>query len=129
MQFVFGESEVGHTPSATYTEITSPIPGVPTSDYQDQDITRTLSKYPHLFKIVTPIHANHLETLLNNHPNQPLVRSICSGLQHGFWPFAKTEDPGRQPHGVVTCQNGMPDLDEESTTFLLRQQDKEIELT
>jgi len=76
MWFVFGKSEVGHTPSTTYTEITSPVPGVPTSDYQYQDITRTLSKYPHLFKIITPIHADHLEMLLNNHPNQPLVRLI-----------------------------------------------------
>ena len=33
MRFVFGKSEVGHTPSTTYTEVASPVPGVPTSDY------------------------------------------------------------------------------------------------
>ncbi len=33
MWFVFGKSEVGRTPSATYTEVASPVPGVPTSDY------------------------------------------------------------------------------------------------
>ena len=60
IQFVFGKSEVGCTPSATYTEVASPVPGVLTSDYQYQDITRTLLKYPHLFKIVTPIHADCL---------------------------------------------------------------------
>src|SRR5258708_1077817 len=76
MWVVVGKSEVGHTPCTRYREITSPVPGVPTSDYQYQDITRTLSKYPHLFKIITPIHADHLEMLLNNHPNQPLVRLI-----------------------------------------------------
>src|SRR5258708_7705627 len=128
MQFVVGKSEVGRTPSATYTEVASPVPGVPTSDYQYQDITRTLSKYPHLFKIVTPIHADRLEMLLNNHPNQLLVRSICSGLRHGFWPFADTMDPECQPFGVVVHQSGMPSLDEESAAFLLQQWDREIKL-
>src|SRR5258708_2358064 len=128
MQFVVGKSEVGRTPSATYTEVASPVPGVPTSDYQYQDITRTLSKYPHLFKIVTPIHADRLEMLLYNHPNQLLVRSICSGLRHGFWPFADTMDPECQPFGVVVHQSGMPSLDEESAAFLLQQWDREIKL-
>ncbi len=80
MWFVFGKSEVGQTPSTTYTEIASPVPGVPTSDYQYQDITRTLSKYPHLFKIVTPIHADCFEMLPSNYLNQPLVKLICLGL-------------------------------------------------
>ena len=129
MRFIFGKGEVGRTPSATYTEVASPVPGVPASDYQYQDITETLSKYPHLFKIITPINADRFETLLSSHPNQPLVKSICAGLQHGFWPFADTEDPGRQPLGVVARQSSMPNLDEESIKFLLRQRDKEIELT
>src|SRR5258707_5057861 len=128
MQFIFGKGEVGHTPSATYTEVASPVPGLQVSDYQYQDITETLSKYLHLFRIITPIHADQFKTLLSSHLNWPLVKSICLGLQHGFWPFADTEDPGRQPLGVVVCQGGMPNLDEESARFLLQQQDKEIEL-
>src|SRR5258708_2827457 len=84
MRFVFGKSEVGQTPSATYMEIAPPVPRLPTTDYQYQDITRTLSKYPHFFKIVTPIHADRFAALLSNHPNQPLVKSICFCFQHDF---------------------------------------------
>ena len=69
----FRENDIRHTPSATYTKSSPPVPPVPASDYQHHDITKILETLPHLFKVVTPINPNPLEELLINHPNKDLI--------------------------------------------------------
>ncbi|KAF9516126.1 hypothetical protein BS47DRAFT_1293006, partial [Hydnum rufescens UP504] len=78
------------TPSATFTETAPPVPSVPVDDYQHTNVTDTISRYPHLFTIVTPICISAFQELLAHHPNQALVTSMCQGFSHGFWPFADT---------------------------------------
>ena len=101
MQFAFGQHDVGHTPSVTYTESTQPVPSMPLNDFKYSDISDTILKNPILFAIVTPIIIDHFEQLLKSHPNCPLVHSICQGLHIGFWPFADTEDPKLQPSSII----------------------------
>jgi len=57
-------------------------------------VAKTISENPSLFKIVTPINVDRFEFLLNDHPNQPFVKSVYHGLQDGFWPFADTLKDG-----------------------------------
>jgi cephalosporin hydroxylase len=51
---------------------------------------RTIRDNPSLFLVSTPIKIDVFESLLADHPNQPFVRSVCTGLREGFWPFANT---------------------------------------
>ncbi|KAG0146622.1 hypothetical protein CROQUDRAFT_11476, partial [Cronartium quercuum f. sp. fusiforme G11] len=62
-----------------------PISNDKTADY-------ALRTFPHLFKIVCPINIAKLELLLNNHPNQPFVKSVLDGLHNGFWPMSEIPD-------------------------------------
>ncbi len=126
MRFIFGKGDIERTPSATYTESAPAVPQVPASDFRYVDITNTIESYPHLFKVVTPIIADRLEELLQNHPNIGLVHSICQGLRSGFWPFADTENSENLPQGYVTRPHGLPTLDNESLSFLKSQRDTEI---
>ena len=128
MRFAFSAGKVGRSLSVTYTETAFPVPAVPWSDLQYKDISDTIAKYPHLFKVVTPVHVEELEHILSQHPNCTLVKSICDGFCNGFWLFADTEDPGRQPVGAVMRKSGLPDLDDKSINFLRRQRNLEIEL-
>jgi len=57
-------------------------------------VSKTISENPSLFEIVTPINVNRFEDLLSDHPNQPFVRSVCTGLREGFWPWANTLKDG-----------------------------------
>jgi hypothetical protein len=43
---------------------------------------------PDLFPIVTPVHGNDFCSVLSSHPNHALVKSVCDGLEKGFWPYA-----------------------------------------
>ena len=128
MCFIFGQSDVSCTPSATYTESVLAVPGVPASDYQYLDITNTINSNPFLFQIVTPIIADHFEDLLQNHPNTELVHSVCQGLRCGFWPFADTQKPESLLQGCVSCPHGFPPLDDESLSFLKSQCNAEMSL-
>jgi hypothetical protein len=53
----------------------------------------TVSKYPDLFRIVTPVKVDVFENLLQGHPNPSFVKSVCNGLRHGFWPWADIWKP------------------------------------
>jgi hypothetical protein len=86
----FGGVACSHTPSVTFTETAPPVPSVPEDDYQHTNVTETISHYPHLFTIVTPICLDAFQELLAHHLNQALVTSMCHGFSHGFWPFANT---------------------------------------
>ncbi len=66
----------------------SPLPPPPSSELADHAAQSTICSFPHLFAIETPIKVDVLEALLVEHPNQPLVASVCRGFREGFWPFA-----------------------------------------
>ena len=76
--------------SADWTETASPLPSIPTSKLANPIVTKTIKENPQLFDIVTPIFIDHFEQLLQSHPNQPFVKSVCRGLREGFWPWADT---------------------------------------
>src|SRR5882724_11798867 len=67
-------------PSATLTEIADPIPDIPDNELHNTAALATLNSHPHLFKIVTPIRVDRFESLLESHPNQLFVMSICKGV-------------------------------------------------
>ncbi|KAI0784799.1 hypothetical protein C8Q75DRAFT_723707 [Abortiporus biennis] len=79
------------TPLATLTETLHPLPRPPLSDLNNQTAWDTIYRNPDLFYIVMPVNIDHFEDLLREHPNRPLVESVCQGLQEGFWPFAETD--------------------------------------
>jgi hypothetical protein len=37
--------------------------------------------------VETPFDVDKFELLLADHPNQPFVKSVMTGLHEGFWPF------------------------------------------
>ena len=79
------------TPSADHSETLRPLPSPPASEWANQATLRTLHDHPDLFSIVTPVHVDHLEHALHNHPNCPLVESVVRGFREGFWPFTDFE--------------------------------------
>ena len=66
--------------SADWTETASPLPTIPKSELANPIVTRTINENPHLFDIVTPIFVERFKDLLESHPNQPFVKSVCHGL-------------------------------------------------
>ncbi|KAG1720065.1 hypothetical protein EDD22DRAFT_791315 [Suillus occidentalis] len=77
---------------AVWTESAEPLPRPPPSEFNNLTVLSTIAKYPHLFKVSTPINVDRFETLLTlaHHPNMPFVHSVCQGLREGFWPWADT---------------------------------------
>jgi len=57
-------------------------------------VRETVIQNPSLFEIITPIKLKVFEDLLKDHPNQVFVKSVCDGLQYGFWPWADIWKPG-----------------------------------
>ena len=78
-------------PLAALSETLRPLPRPPLSELENQVTTHTINHYSHLFNVSTPINVNRFEQLLQTHPNQPLVQSVCEGLRFGFWPFAEPD--------------------------------------
>ncbi|KIK05904.1 hypothetical protein K443DRAFT_51347, partial [Laccaria amethystina LaAM-08-1] len=109
--------------SADWTEAASPLPPVPTSELANPIVTKTIKENPHLFDIVTPIFVDRFENLLESHPNQPFVKSVCRGLREGFWPWADTHF-GEYPD---TLDLSLPEpTDEWEAQFLQDQRDHEV---
>lgn len=84
--FLWEHNEPPATPLASLSESMSPLPP-PSSELANAAAWSTIRSFPHLFAIKTPIKADVLEALLVDHPNQPLVASVCRGFREGFWPF------------------------------------------
>ena len=42
-------------------------------------------------KVETPFNVNKLKSMLADHPNQPFVQSVMTGLREGFWPLDNGE--------------------------------------
>jgi hypothetical protein len=63
--------------------------------------------------------------LLSEHPNQPFVKSVCTGLREGFWPFADTHY-GEWPT-TWDCSS-QPPKSEPERDFLHSQIAKEVDV-
>ena len=81
--FLWSHRAPSRTPSATLTETAPPLVSVPTSELNSIAANVTINAHPKLFKIVTPINVDKFESLLVQHPNCPLVNSICHSLREG----------------------------------------------
>jgi hypothetical protein len=79
--------------TSDWTLTAEPLEGPPQSVLDDEVVSRTIRENPHLFKIVTLIHVEVFESYLASHPNPAFVKSVCSGLREGFWPWATTNNP------------------------------------
>jgi len=109
--------------SADWTETASPLPPIPESELANPVVMNTINENRHLFDIVTPIFVDRFEELLESHPNQPFVKSVCCGLHEGFWPWANTHI-GDYPD-TVDFSLREPDNPEEAA-FLRNQRDHEV---
>lgn len=89
--FIWDTTELYCTPLATLSEILRLLPRPPPLELENPITTHTLNYYSHLFNISTPINVNRFQQLLQTHPNQPLIQSVCEGLRFGFWPFAEPD--------------------------------------
>ncbi|OBZ71265.1 hypothetical protein A0H81_08358 [Grifola frondosa] len=118
-----GGKRVLTTADASLTQ--APLPDVPESEHSNPTVNATLKSHPHLFSIVTPIHVDHFEALLDGHPNPAFVRSVLRGLREGFWPWASSP-PASYP--VTWDEDWPPPGDEATLAFLREQRDEEIAL-
>jgi hypothetical protein len=85
------DEEKQKTPTlALALEIMPPIPSVPANELLNSIVLDTIRNYPHLFQVSSSINILTFCDLLQSHPNQALVESVCNSLQHGFWPQAET---------------------------------------
>ncbi|KAL1937064.1 hypothetical protein VTO73DRAFT_15133, partial [Trametes versicolor] len=102
------------TPLASLSESMSPLPLPPPSELANAAAWSTIRSFPHLFAIKTPIKADVLEALLVDHPNQPLVASVCRGFREGFWPFV---DASQQASFSETWDETNAPLDDKAALF------------
>ena len=108
--------------SADWTETASVLPTIPTSELKNPIITKTINKNPHLFDIVTHF-VDWFKELLESHPNQHFVKSVCCGLWEGFWPCADTHI-GEYPD---TLNSSLPEPDNpDEAQFLQDQRDHKV---
>ncbi|KAF8803884.1 hypothetical protein BYT27DRAFT_7024708, partial [Phlegmacium glaucopus] len=84
------ESSIRSPTTAEWSECATPLPRPPITETSNPIIQKTITDNPTLFQITTPIKVDTFENLLNHHPNQPFVKSVCAGLREGFWPWADT---------------------------------------
>src|SRR5882724_7156774 len=119
--FLWLHGAPSRTPSATSTETAPPLASVPTSELNSITANATINAHPELFKIVTPINVDKFESLLVQHPNRPLVNSVCRSLREGAWPFAiiNKDDP-------ITFDFSERTLDDPTSDFVQGQRDIEI---
>jgi len=88
-------------------------------------VCRMITKYPELFKIVTPIKIPALAYLLRSHPNRPFVDLVLNGLRDGFWPWASMVMEG---YPVTLDEPKVMCLTPEKEEFLQKQLKHEEEL-
>ncbi|KAG2113133.1 uncharacterized protein F5147DRAFT_770991 [Suillus discolor] len=113
------------SPTATWTETAKPLPRPPKQEFKNLSALRTISDFPHLFRVSTCINIEEFESLLSDHPNPAFVNSVCLGLREGFWPFADTHY-GEWP---LTFDNSSRPLKSDAEKeFVKSQIDKEVAL-
>jgi len=79
--------------TAEWSEHATPLPRPPPDEIYNPIIAQTIADNPNLFQIITPIKVDSFQHFLRDHPNQPFVESVCTGLREGFWPWANTLQP------------------------------------
>jgi hypothetical protein len=123
---VWSDSREQHSfsPTACYTLTDAPLPRPPADEYDNLDAVSTIRDNPHLFRIVTPIKVDRFESLLASHPNQPFVKSVCTSLREGFWPWAHTQ---KESYPITWDNSVRPPKTEREADFLRAQRDVEIE--
>ncbi|KAJ3883766.1 hypothetical protein F5051DRAFT_390865 [Lentinula edodes] len=75
--------------TTSFTESDDPLPRPASTEFENPP-WHTIQENPHLFRVQTPITADHLEALSKAHSDQPSVKSVVVGLKEGFWPWAST---------------------------------------
>lgn len=75
------------SPAAILTETAAPLPTPPDHLINDPTIQASLLSYAEHIKVETPFNIDAFQSLLADHPNQPLVQSVITGLREGFWPL------------------------------------------
>jgi hypothetical protein len=123
--FLWETHEIGDSPSALATETAPPLPRPPDNEFNNFIALKTIAENSHLFKIITPIDVDLFELYLQNHPNRPLVDSVCRGFREGFWPWADTD---REGYPVTWDNSSHPIHDSAHAQFLREQRDTEISL-
>lgn len=102
----------------------SPLPLAPIDISEAIPAVITILDHPDLFKIVTPIKIDIFQELLKDHPNPPLVASVCRGLREGFWPYADHTIPDF----MKTFDNSHRKIHPEVAEFIRTERDKEVRL-
>ncbi len=80
--------------TAEWSETACPLPRPPDSEFENVVSNSTLTAFPHLFSVHTPINIDRFSSLLHDHPNPCFVESVITGLREGFWPWSNTRLPG-----------------------------------
>jgi hypothetical protein len=111
------------SPTACCTLTDDPLPRPPREEYENLDAVSTIRDNPHLFCIVTPINVDRFEELLVTHPNRSFVKSVCTSLREGFWPFAHTQ---KESYPATWDFSDRPPKTEREAAFLREQRDIEI---
>ncbi len=73
-----------------FPEFDNTLPRPGPSEFENKAVMGTIVANPDLFQIPVVVKINHLQSLLQWHPNQPLVQSVVTSLREGFWPWADT---------------------------------------
>jgi hypothetical protein len=111
--------------AAAWTKSALPLQRPSLSEYANSHACRTITDYPDLFKVVTPINVSRLRSLTLAHPNRLFVESVLEGLTNGFWPWADTTLEGYP----ATHDESRPlRLSPEKEEFLLNQIQHERDL-
>ncbi|KAH7903895.1 hypothetical protein BJ138DRAFT_1188331 [Hygrophoropsis aurantiaca] len=112
------------SPTVKESLYADPVPQPSQNDFDNAPAQQTIRDFPHLFKIVCPINIPVFKSLLVDHPNQPFVNSVCTALEHGFWPRADTSQDYPS-----TCDNpNRPPQSDELTDFITKQFEEEVRL-
>jgi hypothetical protein len=111
------------SPTACCTLTDRPLPRPPPEESLNLDALNTIRDNPKLFKIVTPINVLQFEKLLESHPNQPFVKSVCTSLREGFWPWANTQ---KEEYPITWDFSERTAKTEREADFLREQRDIEI---
>ena len=76
--------------TAEWSEHAAPLPRPPLTEFTNRSALKTISDHPDLFQVRSPVNVDVFEALLKDHPNPLFVKSVCTGLREGFWPWADT---------------------------------------
>ena len=108
--------------TAEWSEHAAPLPRPPITEFTNFGARQTILEHPELFQVRTPINVDVFESLLKDHPNPLFVKSVCTGLREGFWPWADSmSDAFPTTHDE---SRPMP-TDEKQATFIREQCFKE----